>query len=561
MTAGVDRNGLMQDDGEALRAMNVVVVSGGSVLVDPTGETGEPVYTHAVAFRDGRVVALGDAAIDLRAGDATTVDLEGGVLAPALGDGHAHPLLGGLERFGPQIRSAPDLQGIIDAVAVWRAENPSAEWIIGGSYDATFSDKGHFDARWLDEVTGSTPTVLRSWDYHSVWVNSAALAAAGITSETPDPPFGRIIRRPDGSPLGTLFEDAANDFMAQTVPAYSFERRLEALQYATSLCAAQGTTWLQDAWVEPDDVDVYLAAAGQGQLHVRINLAMKTSARAWREHVDQFIAARQKVRDLDSDCLDAETVKIFVDGIVETHTASLLTPYADQPEESGLAHWDPENLNQAVTAFDAAGFQLHFHAIGDAANRNALNSIEAAAIENGPSARRHVIAHVAVLHPDDVDRFAKLGVIANFQPYWAKCDAVMRDLTIPHLGHPRSEWQYLIGSLQQTGATISFGSDWPVTTLDWRPALATAITRTNDDSPGEDPWLPQERVDARTAYAAYTKGLAVQASAETDRGTLRQGQIADAVWLSSDPLRVDPDAIHDIFVRGTWLAGERIYQA
>jgi len=541
--------------------MGTTVFTGGTILIDAASGHG-PLTSTAIAFRDGRVVALGADAEALAAQDPTaeTIDLAGGTLAPAPGDGHAHPLLGGVEAVGPAVREAEDLQGILDAVAAWKAGHPDAAWIVGGSYDATFAEGGLFDARWLDEVTGDTPTILRAWDYHTAWVNSAALAAGGITAETPDPPLGRIVRRADGSPLGTLQEAAANDFLAGTVPPFSLEQRVGAIEQATQRYAAQGTTWVQDAWVEPGDIEVYRTALAQGRLHTRVNLAQRADPARWREQVAEFASARAEVRALGADRLSAETVKFFVDGVIESHTAALIAPYADRPDEHGLPNWTPAELTEAATAFEAAGFQLHLHAIGDAANRFALDALEAAAEANGPRERHHVIAHVALLDPADVARFAALGVIANFEPYWAQCDAVMRDLTIPHLGHPRDEWQYLIGSVHRSGATVSFGSDWPVTTLDWRPALSTAITRHSHTEPTAPAWLPDERLDAATAYAAYTRGIARQALAP-DRGTLDIGQTADAVWLSADPLRIAPEAIAELEVLGTWLAGDATFRA
>lgn len=541
--------------------MSITVFTGGTVLVDPAHEGG-PLTSTAIAFSSGAVVALGAEAEALsNAPGAQLVDLAGGTLAPAPGDGHAHPMLGGVEALGPEIRAAENLQGILDAVARWKAANPEAEWIVGGSYDATFTEAGLFDARWLDEVTGDTPTILRAWDYHTAWVNSAALAAGGITAETPDPALGRIVRRADGSPLGTLQEAAANNFLAEVVPAFTLDQRLDAIERATREYAALGMTWVQDAWVEPGDIEVYLAAANQGRLHARVNLAFRADPARWREQLAEFDAARSAVRALGADRLSGETVKFFLDGVIESHTAALLAPYADQPDETGLPNWDAAELTAATTAFDALGFQLHLHAIGDAANRHALDALEAATAANGPRDRHHVIAHVALLDPADVDRFAALGIIANFEPYWAQCDAVMRDLTIPHLGHPRDEWQYLIGSVHRSGATISFGSDWPVTTIDWRPAVSTAITRHSHTDPEAAAWLPEERVDAATAYGAYTAGIARQALAGETRGILAIGRVADAVWLAANPLTIAPEAIADLAVLGTWLAGTRTFAA
>lgn len=522
------------------------------MIVDPDRD-GAAVTARAIAFRDGRVVALDDDALALAPG-ATRIDLAGGALAPAPGDGHAHPVLGGLEADGPAVREARDLAGILAAVDEWTAAHPHDTWIVGGSYDATFAPGGRFDARWLDEVTGDTPTVLRAWDYHTIWVNTAALAAGGITADTPDPEAGRIVRRADGSPLGTLQEAAANDFLRDVVPAAPLERRVAALERATREYAEQGTTWVQDAWIDPDDLEVYRAAAAESRLHCRVNLALRADPARWPEQRAEFTGVREEIRELAEDRLSAETVKFFLDGVVENHTAALLSPYADDPSDSGLTNWTPEALADAVLAFDALGFQLHLHAIGDRANRLALDALERAARQDPDRERHHVIAHVAVLAPGDAKRFASLGVIANFEPYWAQCDEVMRALTIPHLGHEREGWQYLIGSVARSGATISFGSDWPVTTKDWRPALATAVTRRSHLEPGAPSWLPEERISAGRALAAYTTGIARQALAP-DRGTLEPGRVADAVWLSGDPLTVSPDDIPGLEVLGTWLAG------
>ncbi len=549
--------------------MGTTVFVGGSVLIaarEPGGaRESAPLMTTALAIRDGVIIAHGDDALALAEEnmDSTTteiVDLVGGTLAPAPGDGHAHPVFGGLEALGPSIRAAEDLQGILDAVAEWKTANPDAKWIVGGSYDSTFTPRGEFDARWLDEVTRDTPTILRAWDYHTAWVNSAALAAGGITADTPDPELGRIVRREDGSPLGTLQESAANNFLANVVPPFTLEQRIGAIEAATGAYAAQGTTWVQDAWVESRDLEVYFAAAKQDRLHTRVNLAFRADPLTWRDQVAEFVSARDEVRALGAERLTGETVKFFLDGVVESHTAAMLEPYADRPDERGLPNWTPEELTEALQAFDAEGFQLHLHAIGDAANRYALDGLEAVQQHNPARERHHVIAHVAVLSPDDVARFAQLGVIANFEPYWAQCDAVMQELTTPHLGHEREQWQYLIGSVSRSGATVSFGSDWPVTTPDWRPAFATAVTRHDPTDAGATSWIPEERIDAATAFAAYTIGIARQALAP-NRGTLEIGNVADMVWLSANPLEIAPTDIPSIEVLGTWLAGSATYRA
>ncbi len=550
--------------------MRLTVFIGGTVIVRATRE-GVTHTSTAVAFEGGKVVALGGDAEALAAHDAANaeiVDLAGGTLAPAPGDGHAHPVLGALEAVGPNVRAAADLQGILDAVASWKREHPDAEWIVGGSYDATFAPGGLFDARWLDEVTGDTPAILRAWDYHTAWVNSAALAAGAITNRTPDPALGRIVRREDGSPLGTLQEAAANDFLAEVAPPFSLEQRVTAIERATREYSELGMTWVQDAWVELADIEAYLAAAEANRLHSRVNLALRADPSSWRTQIAEFVTARARVREFAIalhgpsaarlNRLTAETVKFFIDGVIENHTAALSAPYADRPDDSGLPNWQRDELHDAVRVFSEAGFQLHLHAIGDAANSAALDALEAAHSTRPDTGIPHVIAHVAMLAPGDAERFSRIGVIANFEPYWAQCDAVMRDLTIPHIGHDREGWQYLIGSVLRSGATVSFGSDWPVTTKDWRPAFSTAVTRHSHLEPDADAWLPEERISAAQALSAYTQGIATQAMAP-DRGTLDIGMTADAVWLSANPTETPAVEVPSIEIRGTWLAGERTY--
>ena len=534
------------------------VFHGGTVIISAENET----TTSAIAFSNGTVVAHGDDALALidQAG-TEVIDLAGGTIVPALGDGHCHPLLGGVEDLGPEIRNHDSVDGILASVGEWKAAHPEAEWIVGGSYDATLEPGGLFDAKRLDEVTGDTPTILRSFDYHTAWVNSAALRAGGITSESADPHLGRIVRREDGTPLGTLQEAAANNFLADVVPAFTTEQKLGAIESATRGYAEQGMTWIQDAWVEAGpagapDLEIYLAAVRAGRLHTRVNLAFRAEPSNWREQLDIVIALRERVQNEGADRLSANTIKFFMDGVIESHTAALSEPYADRPDDRGLPNWTYAELEAATVAFDAANFQLHIHAIGDESNRLALTALENVNATNPERDRAHVIAHISLLNPEDTPRFAAAGVVANFEPYWAQCDAIMRDLTIPHIGNDRAGWQYSIGSLQRSGATVTFGSDWPVTTVDWRPAFATAVTRKADLQ--GDSWIPEERVSAAEALAAYTSGIARQALA-ANRGTLAIGQVADAAWLSADPLAVEPEAIPEISVQGTWLAGDRTF--
>ncbi|WP_285115196.1 amidohydrolase [Leifsonia sp. fls2-241-R2A-40a] len=533
--------------------MSTTVFTGGTILSSYRADAEE--YS-AIAVEDGRVIATGTDAVALRAGGAETVDLLGGVLAPAFGDGHAHPLQGGLEKLGPQVRACGSVAEVVACVKEWADAHPEQEWIYGGSYDATLAPEGMFDARWLDEAVPDRPVVLRAWDYHTVWVNSEALRRAGIDASTPEPALGRIPRRPDGSPLGILQEPGAVDLLLPVEPGRSHEERVEALRLATADYAELGIAWIQDAWVEPAEVEAYLEASGRGFLSTRVNLALRADPLRWRDQVPAFVESRRRVEELGDPLLSAGTVKVFVDGVIENHTAAMLADYTDTPGDRGLPNWDAAELTAAAVTFDKLGFQLHLHAIGDAATRTALDVFEQVERTNGARDRRPVIAHVQVVDPDDLPRFARLGVIANFEPLWAQLDPMMLDLTIPRLGPERERLQYPIRTLLDS-ASISFGSDWPVSSPDWRPGVATAVTRQTDNGVPAAGWIPAERIPLTDALEAYSSGVAHQAFARTARGELRPGSAPDLVWLDTDPRHVDPHDLRSVRVLGTWVAGVR----
>ncbi|GAA3431226.1 amidohydrolase [Kutzneria kofuensis] len=503
--------------------------------------------TQSVAIADNRIVALGPEAEAL--GVAEVVDLGDGVLLPAFGDGHAHPVLGGLERQGPPITDKSTVDDIVAEVGRWAREQPGDGWIVAASYDPTLAPDGAFDARWLDAVAPDRPVALRSRDYHAVWCNSSALAAAGITADTPDPRLGRILRRSDGSPLGTLLEWHACDLVLDLIPRRSTEDLVAALEEAGRVYAAAGVTWVQDAWVEPELVDAYLLAVEQERLSFRADLAQRVDPDRWRAQLPSFAAQRERCKRFGRDLVTARTVKFFADGVIETGTASMLDPYTDVPHSHGMPVWSPEELADAVTTFDAERFQIHVHAIGDAAIRAALDAIERARAVNPDWDRRPVIAHVQVVDPADLPRFAELGVIATVQPQWAQTDAVMTELTIPRLGPARADRQYPFATLARLGTRLAFGSDWPVSPAD--PLIGLGVATSRD-------WLPGERLDVTQAVQAQTAGVAWQAQAEHEWGELAVGRRADLVCLSGDPAHTP---LGDVVVTGTWLSGRPTYAA
>lgn len=536
-------------------------IAGGILFTGGTVLTGDPTRPRAgaIAVSGGRIVAFDDEALDRRDGATEVVDLRGGCLVPGFHDGHIHPLWGGTGLAGAPVDGARSVEELLARVRDHAAAHPGAGWVTGGGYDPALLPGGNGDATVLDTAVADRPVLLWAADHHTAWVNSAALAAAGVDASTPDPPGGTIVRRGDGAPLGALLESAA-ELVARLVPAPTAADKVAGLQRSLGLMAAAGITWAQDAALAPEDLDVYLAVAAGGRLTSRVNVALRADPGRWRDQRRPFLAARAAAEADGGGMVTARTVKLFADGIVESGTAAMLEPYEDAPHSCGIPVWEGGELAEAVAAFDADGFQVHIHAIGDGGIRTALDAVAHATAENGRRDRRPVVAHTQVVHPDDLPRFAALGVIANFEPLWAQPDAVMVDLTEPRLGRERSRWQYPIGAIARSGAAVSFGSDWPVSSLVPMEGLAVAVTRRTPAGRPPDGWLPEQRVTAGDALAAYTAAGAHQAFAEHDTGTVAVGKRADLCLLADDPTAVPPADLAGLPVEGTWLGGTEVHR-
>lgn len=551
--------------------MTALMFTGGTVWT----AAGTP-DQDALLVVDGAVAAVGADAHRLvgAVDDVERVDLDGGFLMPSFGDGHAHPLFAGLESFGPQIRPCTSVAGIVDAVRVYADAHPEADWILGASYDSSLAPEGLFDARWLDEAVDDRPVVLRAWDYHTVWCNSAALRRCGIDENTPEPELGEIVRRPDGSVLGTLREWGAVDLVQAHAPGYGADVRIAALGVAADYYLARGVTWVQDAWVTPDEVDTYVEAAARDALRLRFNLGLYADPRHFGAQLDGFAVARHRVAAAASPFLTANTVKFFADGVVENETGALLKPYcsglhshggqerSDPGSDRGMSVWGDDTLAEAARRVDELGFQIHIHAIGDAAVRQALDAIEYVVTRNPPRDRRPVIAHAQLVDDADLGRFAELGVTANMQPLWAQMDSLMTELTIPRLGRERSDKQYRMNSIGRSGARLAFGSDWPVSSGAPLDGIAVALSRQTSDGEPPGGWTPDEVLSVDQALTAYTAAVAEQAFADHEAapwGRLEPGAVADLVWLERDPHSVAPQEVPALRVRATYLAGRRVY--
>jgi len=480
-------------------------------------------------------------------------------LSPGFTDAHVHPIQGGLERLRCDLSEGGTRAEYLATIKAYADAHPEAEWILGGGWAMPAFPGGTPTAADLDSVTGGRPAYLPNRDHHGAWVNSRALEVAGIDEHTPDPPDGRIERDAAGLPTGTLHEGATS-LVSRLVPRTTGEDYYAALMAGQSYLHSVGVTSWQDAIVGAysgmdDPASTYEAAAANGDLVSYVVGALWWERRLGVEQVADLVGRREA---MTSDRFRATSVKIMQDGVAENYTAAMLTPYLDRcghpTDNRGHSFLTAEAIRDAVRALDAAGFQVHVHAIGDRGMREALDAFEG----TDPS-RRHHIAHLQLVHPDDVRRFAGLGVAANMQMLWACLDDQMAELTLPFLGEERARWQYPFGDLHRSGARLVAGSDWPVSTPDPLAAIQTGVTRQDADG-GQDAFLPEQALALETAWSAFTAGSA-WVNHRDDAGVLREGAVADLVVLDRDPFAGPPSEIGKARVVSTWIDGKPVYTA
>jgi predicted amidohydrolase YtcJ len=544
--------------------MTADLVLHGGVVFD-----GEDVLVGAstVAVRAGRIVAVGTRQqvreIVGPAGPQTqVVDLAGRVVLPGFVDAHVHPVMAGVERLTCDLTGITGADAILNAVRRYANEKPDAAWILGGGWLKEAFPGGEPEYHLLDEAVPDRPVLLRDNSHHCVWVNAEALRRSGLPPDTP-----------------RLLHESAMDLVARHIPASTEAERIEGLLDAQRVLHSFGVTGWQDAILGDyaghlDPTDAYLALVGTGRLTARVVGALWWPRGAGADDVATVVAelvARRSdiagaVTDLPDRRFRATSVKVMQDGVVESRTAGLSDPYLGgsvgcRCGQTGLSYIAPEVFEPAAIALARHGFQLHVHAIGDRAVRESLDAVGAALAD--PQALpdlRHHIAHLQVVDPRDVPRFAELGVTANLQALWACHEPAMDELNIPLLGPTRAAWQYPFGDLVRTGAALAMGSDWPVSSPNPLAAIEVAVTRR---APGSDdpPLLPDQAMGVRTALSAYTRGSA-RVNHHDDGGRLAPGSVADLAVLDqnvTDPSVVPPNRIAEVRVDLTVVDGTAVW--
>jgi predicted amidohydrolase YtcJ len=498
-------------------------------------------------------------------GDAV-VDLAGGLLLPGFQDAHVHPVQGGLDRLRCDLSDLEAPGDCLAGIGAYAAAHPEREWVTGSGWAIAPFGPGGPTAAALDTVVPDRPAFFPNRDHHGAWVNSRALMLAGVDRDTPDPADGRIERDGDRAPTGLLHEGAM-DLVGRLLPPTGAEEYYQALLLAQEFLHSLGITAWQDAILGSysgmdDPSETYLRAARSGDLTARVRGALWWERDLGEEQVSGLLERRERFTE---GRLVAGSVKIMQDGIAENFTAAMSSPYLDgcgcRTTNRGLSFVDPSALSRHVTRLDAEGFQVHVHAIGDRAVREALDAFGAARVANPDRDLRHHIAHLQVVHPDDRARFAALGVSANMQPLWAHLDDQMSDFTLPYLDEETARWQYPFAALAAAGAHLAGGSDWPVSTPDPIAGIHVAVNRSahgESGRAGSEAFLPEQALTAEQGFAAYTSGSAFVNHLD-DTGSLRPGMRADLAVLDRDPFTGPSSQIGAASVVSTYVDGRPVF--
>lgn len=506
-----------------------------------------------LAFDDasGKVLARGDKELMQQYADARKLDGAGKTMLPGLIDGHGHML--GLGEYLNQadLRGISSEQATVAEVARFAATVPQAPWVIGRGWNQVLWDTKQFpDKSLLDEAVADRPVWLVRIDAHAGWANSKALAAAGISKDTLDPPGGEIIRDAQGNPTGVLIDNAMQ-LVQRRIPAPTSDDKTAALQLAFDHLLALGITSVHDAGVNTGLADIYQQLAETSQLPLRLYAMLSAKDPELGRWLEQGIV------DDPQDWLDIRSVKIYGDGALGSRGAALLADYSDQPGQTGLLVTQPDALTQIMQLTMNAGFQANVHAIGDRANRLALDRFEQLTTAEQRLAGRHRIEHAQIVAPNDIPRFKALHVLPSMQAVHATSD---KNMAGDRLGVARLRGAYAWRSFIDQGSIIVGGSDFPVELANPFHGLHASVTRQDQQNLPVGGWLPEQRLTLTEALRSFTVDAAYGAFQEDTLGTLTPGSWADFVLIDQDIFNIEPSQLWQVLPEQTWVHGQLRYQ-
>ena len=522
-------------------------------------------WAEAVVIKEGNIIFVGNDhdALQYEDSNSQIKDLQGKMLLPGFHDIHVHPVHGGVTYLQCNLSEIRGLENLLIKIQSCADNNPNSEWLLGGGWAVdNFAADALPDKKLLDQIMPNKPVSLKSSDGHSLWVNSKALEISNISAQTKDPVNGKIERyNQSNEPSGLVHEDSAMMLVMQNQPELSEKELIEGLRFARNLFHSYGITGVQDAILklEPGDpyygLNAYKYLESNNELNLHVVTAMFwKNGQPLEPQLRNFIHVKNQHKE--SELIHISAIKIWQDGVIETYTAAMIEPYSDREDNvRGELQNAPKDLNYAVAALDAEGFQIHFHAIGDRAINVAFNSLENARNINGIRDSRHHISHIQVFQEEDINRFVELDVVANFQPLWAIRDEYITEHTYSKIGTQRSQWLYPIGSVHRTGAKIGFGSDWYVTSVNPLDGIEAAVTRLEPNGLTNIPLGKNEEIDLATAIKAYTINGAFVNFLEHKVGSIEPGKQADLIVLDNNLFDIPSSQINETKVLATFFNG------
>jgi len=518
-------------------------------------------WAEAVAISGGKILAVGSVkdVSSYRNSSTKVIDLGGRLVLPGFTDCHIHFMDGSLGLTQVILNGATTVAEIQKRVKEYAAAHPKETWITGMGWTyPTFAPSALPEKKFLDEVVSDRPVYLVAFDGHSSWANSKALAMAGIKRDTPDPPNGKIVRDNNGEATGAL-KESAGDLVAKFLPKPTREERLSALRLGMHEANKVGLVRVHSAGQDFEWLDLYDELRRKGDLTVRFYIAyFLDPPELTGDAIQKIEAARRTYND---EWISAGVVKTMLDGVVEAHTAAMLTPYSDDPTQIGKLFWEPAKYKQAIKELDHRGLQIFTHAIGDRAVRLSLDAYEEAEKSNQTHDARPRIEHIETISAQDIPRFGKLGVVASFQPLHAYPDDDTLKIWARNVGPERAQRAWVWRGIESTGGLLAFGSDWPVVTLNPWPGVQNAVTRQTTEGDPPEGFVPRERISLEDAIKAYTLGAALAGRREKTEGSIEPGKLADLIVLSQDLFKIPPTEIVKTEVLLTFVGGKVVYQS
>lgn len=535
----------------------IIIVHAKVVTMDEKKPTAQ-----SLAIRKGKIVAVGtdDQVGRMRGIGTKMIDAGGKLVLPGFTDCHIHLLEGGLSLKRVNLEGAKDVADIQNRLRVYADQHPDDKWILGRGWSYTmFAPDMRPNKKDLDKLFPVFAVFLESYDGHTFWVNSKALALAGISKATPNPLNGEIVRDPEtGEPTGAL-KESAGDLIKKVAPKPEYVERLNALRAGIKRANQNGITRVHSAGGDFEQLDLLQELRENKQLTVRFHLAYVLTPPELRpEDLNAIETARKKFHD---EWIDVNSVKFFLDGVVETETAAFLAPYSTDPATKGSLFWDPDKFKAAVEELDKKGIQIYTHAIGDYAVRTALDAYEFAEKKNHSKDRRNRVEHIETIAADDIPRFGKLGVVASMQPLDSYPDEDTLNVWAAAIGPDRASRAWVWKSIAQQGGRYAFGSDWPVVSINPWEGIQTAVTRQTSDGKPPGGFVPSQRLSVMQALEGYTIEAAHAGHREKSEGSVEKGKDADVIMVDRNILEINPHTIDQTKVLLTIVGGKIVYEA